>query len=101
MSKILFKFTSLRNILVPYLANPNSSLSPGATDDLYMTEDHKQQEDQPIRLIERESLSRGLRMLRQQYAQKFTVPIYNGMWEKRGMFSKTIQEIAMREDEGK
>jgi len=44
----------------------------------------------------RENLSRGLRMLKEQYANQFTVPVEDNMWEKRGMFSRTIQEWAMR-----
>ena len=63
------------------------------------TKKGKPQKVTTMNTFPKEDLSRGLRMLKEQYAKKFIVPVEENMWEKRGMFSRTIQEWAMRDDQ--
>jgi hypothetical protein len=103
MSKNLFIFTSLNKAAIATFPKPLIlCLSRGK--DYWHMADNQKEKDNTMDFSgspRRRSLSRGIKMLREQYSREFRVPVYEGMWEKRGMFSKTIQEIAMKEDEKK
>jgi|GEM_PF-6760044 hypothetical protein len=62
------------------------------------TKKGKTESGNPSTPIHVDNMDKGFKMLKQQYAEKFSLPVNDDIWEKRGMFSQTILEKLLDKD---